>query len=39
MKINTGDVSYGFWLGLGLLLAVLVWHLGSALVRRGRANG
>ena len=39
--IDKPDLKYGFWLGIGLLLAFLVWRLGTAAVARarGRANG
>lgn len=39
--IDKGDLKYGFWVGTGLLLAVLVWHLLSRLAAgaRSKANG
>ena len=39
--IDKPDLKYGFWVGLGLLLAFLAWRLGSSLLARarGRANG
>lgn len=33
------DVSYGFWVGLGLLLAFAAWHLASYLMNRARGDG
>lgn len=37
--MDKGDLKYGFWVGLGLLLAFLVWRLGSAAVNRARSGG
>lgn len=39
--IDKPDLRYGFWVGLGLLLAFLAWHLLTGLLARarGRANG
>jgi len=37
--IDKPDLKYGFWVGMGLLLAFLVWHMISALVARSRGNG
>lgn len=37
MAINKGQISYGFYIGIGLLLAFLVWGLASMLL--GRAVG
>lgn len=39
--VDKPDLRYGFWLGIGLLLAFLAWRIGTALVARarGRANG
>lgn len=37
MSIDTGDLKYGFYVGLGLLFAFLVWHLASRVL--GRAAG
>jgi hypothetical protein len=41
MAIDKADVRYGFYVGIGLLLAVLVWHLLSRLAAslRSRGNG
>jgi hypothetical protein len=37
--IDKGDLKYGFWVGLGLLSAFLVWHLATSAVSRARSNG
>ncbi len=39
--VDKGDLRYGFWVGLGLLLAFLVWRLASGALSRakGVANG
>lgn len=37
--IDKADLKYGFWVGLGLLFAFLVWHLASATVARARTRG
>jgi hypothetical protein len=37
MAVNKSQISYGFWLGIGLLLALLVWGLLSMFL--GRAVG
>lgn len=34
--IDKPDLKYGFWLGIGLLLAFLVWSLISRLIGRAR---
>jgi hypothetical protein len=34
MAINKGQISYGFYIGLGLLLAFLVWGLLSMVLGR-----
>lgn len=34
--IDKPDLKYGFWVGLGLLIAFLVWHLASAALSRAR---
>lgn len=41
MKINKGEIGMGFYVGIGLLLAVLVWHFVSMLMARvaGGRNG
>lgn len=36
MKIDTPDIKYGFYVGLGLLFAFLVWHVASAALSRAR---
>jgi hypothetical protein len=33
-KINKSEISYGFWVGLGLLLAFAVWGLIRVLLSR-----
>lgn len=37
--MDKGDLKYGFWVGLGLLLAFLVWRLASGVVNRARSGG
>ena len=38
--IDKPDLKYGFWLGIGLLLAFLIWHLVSrTLGRVAQRNG
>lgn len=37
MALDTHDMKYGFWVGLGFLAAFLVWHLASRVL--GRAAG
>lgn len=40
--MKKGNISYGFWVGLGLLLAFAVWHLASMLMSKvagGRDGG
>lgn len=32
--MKKGEISYGFWVGLGLLMAFAVWHLVSYLMSR-----
>lgn len=41
MAIDTPDIKYGFYVGLGLLLAFLAWGVASQLLERARrsANG
>lgn len=34
--IDKPDLKYGFWVGLGLLAAFLVWHMASAAISRAR---
>lgn len=34
MAIDTHDLKYGFWVGLGFLLAFFIWHLLSRLAGR-----
>ena len=38
-KINTHDIGYGFWLGLGLLLAFAVWGFVTMLAGRAVKRG
>jgi hypothetical protein len=38
MAIDTHDLKYGFWVGLGFLAAFLVWHLASSALRRARGG-
>lgn len=37
--IDKADLKYGFWVGMGLLFAFLVWHLASSAIARSRGNG
>lgn len=39
--IDKPDLRFGFWVGLGVLLAFMAWRIASALLARarGRANG
>ncbi len=37
--IDKGDFKYGFWVGLGLLFAFLVWHLVSRLAGKAAERG
>lgn len=39
MAIDTHDLKYGFWVGLGLLFAFLVWHLVSRTLGRAANRG
>lgn len=41
MAIDTPDIKYGFYVGLGLLLAFLLWGLATRVIgsARGRADG
>lgn len=37
--MDKADLKYGFWVGLGLLLAFLVWRLASSALNRARSGG
>lgn len=39
MAINTPDIKYGFYVGLGLLFAFLVWHLATSVLHRAASRG
>lgn len=41
MAIDTHDLKYGFWVGLGFLAAFLIWHLASRVLGSAahRADG
>ncbi len=41
MATGTPDIKYGFYVGLGLLLAFLIWGFATQLLGRARrsANG
>lgn len=37
--IDKPDLKYGFWVGLGLLLAFLIWRLATTAISRARSRG
>lgn len=39
MAIDTRDLRYGFYVGLGLLFAFLVWHLATSVLHRAAGRG
>ena len=34
MSIDTHDLKYGFWVGLGLILAFALWHFITGTARK-----
>lgn len=39
MTIGKSELKYGFWVGLGLLLAFAAWGLISSLIGRAKNGG